>query len=197
MRAHLAALFIAIACSGHESAGSKESPRAAAAPPQATPSQDSSSAATPHPSDTLRTLYQQLVGTSQSRVAFRSRLGEPRRITAEAEPNIHDATATDTVVQWAYDRFRLVFLVVAGRDLLVEARAGPDDPAIGTLIRSFGTLAAADSTLGAPGSTSIVGDTMVYHYDISEPDIGVSGDAINLYFVNGRLVSVAAVPYVD
>src|SRR5256885_3962831 len=57
----------------HESAGSKESPRAAAAPPQVTPSQDSSSAATPHPTDPLRTLYQELVGTRQSRVGCRSR----------------------------------------------------------------------------------------------------------------------------
>jgi len=90
-----------------------------------------------------------------------------------------------------------VFLVVAGRDLLVEARARADDVAIGPSIRSFGTLSAADSTLGPPASTSILGDTMVYQYNISEPDIGVSEDVINLYFVGGRLVLVAAVPYVD
>ena len=197
MRADLAALFIAVACAGHESAGSKESLPAATAPPQATPSRDSSSAAAPLPTDALGTLYQELVGTSQNRAAFRSHLGEPRRITADAQPNIHDATATDTVVQWAYDRLRLVFLVVADRDLLVEARAGADDLAIGPSIRSFATLSAADSTLGPPASTSILGDTMVYQYNISEPDIGVSEDVINLYFVGGRLVLVAAVPYVD
>ena len=197
MRSSLAALLIAIACSGHESAGSKESRPASTAPPHVTLSHDSSPSAAPHPTDALRTLYQQLVGTTQERAAFRSRLGEPRRITADAQPNIHDATATDTVVQWAYDRARFVFLVVAGRDLLVEARASADDPAIGPLIRSFGTFTAAESTLGVPGSPSILGDTMVYEYNISEPDIGISGNVINLYFVGGRLVSVAAVPYVD
>lgn len=198
MRAYLAALFIALACSGHKSAVSKESPPAAVVPSQATPSLDSSSAAAPHPTDALRSLYQQLMGTGGSRAAVLSRLGEPGAITTEAQPNIHDSTATDTVVQWTYDHLRFVFLVVAGRDLLVEARAASDHPAIAPLLASFGTLASADSTLGAPGSTSILGDTMVYHYNISEPEIGVSENEIDLYFVGGRLVLVAAVPpYVD
>jgi len=37
---------------------------------------------------------------------------------------------------------------------------------------------------------------MVWGYNLPESDIGASQNAVNLYFKNGHLIFVAAVPYV-
>lgn len=131
------------------------------------------------------------------RAAVRLRLGEPRLATAAAAPNTHDSTATDTLVQWTFDHLQVKFLVVGRTDLLVETRAAADYPAVSPLINQLGTLETAEATLGVPGRSTLFADTMVYGYDIPEPDMGVSQNAINLYFKGGHLILVGALPYVD
>jgi hypothetical protein len=127
----------------------------------------------------------------------RSRLGEPRLAIVAAERNIHDSTATDTLVQWTFDHLHFKFLVAAGRDLLIETRAATDYPAVASLVSRFSRLEAAEATLGVPGWSTVHADTMVYGYNIPDPEIGVAQNAILLYFKRGRLIFVAAIPYVD
>jgi hypothetical protein len=133
----------------------------------------------------------------EDRAAVRSRLGEPRLATTAAERNIHDSTATDTLVLWTLDHLHFTFLVAGGSDLLQETRAATDYPGVAPLISQFSTLETAEATLGAPGWSTLLADTMVYGYYIPEPDIGVSQNAINLYFKGGRLIFVGALPFVD
>ncbi len=128
---------------------------------------------------------------------MRSKFGEPRQATAQTQPNVHDATATDTLIRWSYDHLRFQFLVAAGSEFLVETRAGADHPAVVPLIGQLGTLEATEATLGAPAWTTALADTVVYGYNVPYPEIGVAENAINLYFAQGRLVFVSAVPYVD
>jgi len=198
MRTHTAALvLIALACQAHDSSESRglhpvdTSSRQVSAAPESTPPPLS------QPTELLRTLYNRLTDMGQDRAAVRSRLGEPRLTTTAAEPNAHDATAVDTVVQWTFEHLHFSFLVVAGSELLLETRAATDYPGVAPLISQFGTLRTAEATFGAPNWTAVLADTMLWGYNITEPGIGVSQNAVNLYFKNDRLIFVAAVPYVD
>jgi hypothetical protein len=103
----------------------------------------------------------------------------------------------DTLIQWTFEHLHFKFLVAGGSDLLIETRATTDYPAVAPLTRQFSTLETAEATLGAPGWSTFLADTVVYGYHIPEPDIGVSQNAINLYFKGGRLICVGALPYVD
>ncbi len=194
-------IVIALGCSTHDSADARRPPPASPIPPQAAPSPDSSlpqpPPLTPPGTDILRRLYEHLTGMGEDRAAVRARLGVPEQATAETHPNLHDSTATDTLVLWTYDQLRFHFLVVSGRDFLVEVRASTESVPMAQLTGQVNTLEAAEAALGAPAWTTALADTMVYSYNISEPDIGVSENAIGLYFTHGRLVFVAAVPYVD
>ena len=194
MRASLAALLlVALACSRRNSVESKRAPAAAATQPQATPCPDSTAARSPQPSDVLGELYERLTALGEGRIAVRSRLGEPRTATAETHPNDYDPTQTDTLVQWTHDHLSFKFLVVVGKgNLLVETRAARDYPAIASLISQCNTLEAAESALGAPAWTTVLGDTMVYGYNIPS-----SANAVTLHFVNDHLVLVAAAPFID
>ena len=197
MRAHSAALLIALACRAHDSSESRGPHPADSSLRQAIPAPDSIPARSPQPTDSLGALYERLTAIGEDRAAVRSRLGEPQLTTTAAEPNIHDAAETDTLVEWSFDHLHFKFLVAAARDLLVETRAATDYSGAAPLIGQFRSLEAAETTLGAPAWTAVLADTMVYGYNIPEPGIGVSHKAVNLYFKGGRLVLVAAVPYVD
>jgi hypothetical protein len=199
MRAHHAALvLIALACRTHDSSESRgplpagPSPRSAASAPDST-----SPARPPQPTEILRTLYERLTAIGQNRAKVRSRLGEPALATAAAEPNAHDSAAKDTLVQWTFHQLHFTFLVVGGSDLLLETRAASDYSSVAPLISRFSTLETAEATLGAPGGSTFLADTLVYSYESGDPDIGVSQNAINLYFKGGRLIFVGALPYVD
>ncbi len=198
MRAPCAVLIlIALACRGHDSAESRGPAPADSSRLQVTAAPDSPAAGSLQPTDVLGVLYERLTAIGAGRAAVRSRLGEPLLTTTAAEANAHDAVASDTLIQWTFDHLHFKFLVAAGTDLLVETRAAPNYPAVASLIGHFSTLEAAESTLGAPSWTAVLGDTMVWGYNIPEPDIGASQNAVNLYFKNGHLIFVAAVPYVD
>jgi hypothetical protein len=198
MRAPSAALvLITLACRAHNSSESRGSRPADSSPLQATPAPDSTSARSPKPTNVLGALYERLTAIGEDRATVRSRLGEPRLTTTAAEPNVHDATATDTLVEWSFDHLHFKFLVTAGRDLLVETRAATDYPAVALLIGQFSTLEAAEATFGAPRWTTFLADTMVYGYSVPEPDIGASENTVNFYFKSGRLIFVAVEPYVD
>jgi hypothetical protein len=196
MRPHFAVCaVIGLACRARGSSDQRPPPTNST-PPQASASPDSTSIRPAQATDLLRVLYERLT-VSEDRTAVRSRLSEPQEATAETRPNIHDSTATDTIVQWRYDRLRFVFLVVGGHDFLVEARSTTDNPAISSLVGQVGTLEAAEATLGEPRWTNIVADTLIWGYHVPESDIGVSENGIHLYFLRGRLFAVSAVPYVD
>jgi len=196
MRLHFAVCaLIGLACRARGSSHQRPPPTNST-PPQARASADSRSVRPARPTDILRVLYERLT-VSKDRTAVRSRLSEPQEATAETQPNIHDSAVTDTIVQWRYDRLRFRFLVVGGRDFLVEARSTTDNPAISPLVGQVGTLEAAEATLGQPRWTNIVADTLTWGYYVPESDIGVSENGIDLYFLRGRLFAVSAVPYVD
>jgi len=197
MRLHHAALvLLVLACRARDSSQAGGAPPAAAPPRQVTLTPDSSPGPSPQPTSILRALYERLTA-GEDRVAVRSKFGEPRRATAQVQPNAHDATATDTLVQWSYDHLRFQFLVAAGNEFLLETRAAADHPAVVPLIGQLGTLEVTEATLGAPEWTTALADTVVYGYNVPYPEIGVAQNAINLYFVRGHLVFVSAVPYVD
>jgi len=185
MRAPCAVLIlIALACRGHDSAESRGPAPADSSRLQVTAAPDSPAAGSLQPTDVLGVLYERLTAIGAGRAAVRSRLGEPLVTTTAAEANAHDAAATDTLIQWSFDHLHF-------------KRAAPNYPAVASLIGHFSTLEAAESTLGAPSWTAVLGDTMVWGYNLPEPDIGASQNAVNLYFKNGHLIFVAAVPYVD
>ena len=198
MRAHCAALtLIAVTCRAHDSSGARGSPPADSSLLQVTAAPDSPPARSLQPTGVLGVLYGRLTAIGAGRAAVRSRLGEPRLTTSAVQTNAHDATTTDTVVEWSFDHLHFKFLVAAGTDLLVETRAATNYPAVAPLIGQLSTLETAEATLGAPSWTALLADTMVWGYNIPEPDIGVSQNAVNLYFKGGHLIFVGAVPYVD
>src|SRR2546425_367258 len=100
MRVRSATLvLIALACRAHDSSESRGRRPADSSPLQATPAPDATPARSPQPIDILGALYERLTAMGEDRAAVRSRLGEPRLTMIAAEPNVHDATATDTLVQ--------------------------------------------------------------------------------------------------
>jgi hypothetical protein len=190
-------ILIALACRGHDSAESRGPARVDSSRLQVTAPPDSPVTDSLQPAHVLGVLYERLTAIGEGRAAVRSRLGEPLLTTTAAETNAHAATATDTLIQWNFDHLHFKFLVAAGTELLVETRAAANYPAVASLIGHFSTLEAAEATLGAPSWTVVLGDTMVWGYNLPEPDIGASQNAVNLYFKNDHLIFVAAVPYVD
>lgn len=198
MRAHTAALvLVALACRAHDSSQPQRLPTVDSSSPQVSPAPDSTPARSSQPTEPLGTLYGRLTAIGKDRATVRSALGEPRLTTTAPKSNAYDSTAVDTIVKWTFDHVHFTFLVAGGSDFLVETRADPDYPAVAPLIGQFRTLEAADATLGPPSWTSLLADTTVWGYNIPEPDIGVSHNAVNLYFKSGQLRFVAAVPYLD
>src|SRR5438445_5560742 len=120
MRLHHAALvLLVLACRARDSSQAGGAPPAAARPRQVTLTPDSSPGPSPQPTSILRALYERLTA-GEDRVAVRSKFGEPHRTTAQAQQNLHDATATDTIVKWRYDQLHLQSMVAATNVLLLD-----------------------------------------------------------------------------
>ena len=145
-------------------------------------------------SGTLARLYDRLMALGGDRSAVRDRWHEPRRTAVELLPNAHDPAIIDSVVRWAYNQVEFAFLVAMGRDLLVQTRVRPDHDAIATLVGEFRDMEAVESSLGSPTWRGAAADTTVLTYNVTS---GEASNAVQFYFVRGRLRIVAAVPYLE
>src|SRR2546422_8989611 len=115
MRLHHAALvLLVLACRARDSSQAGGAPPAAAPPRQVTLTPDSSPGPSPQPTSILRALYERLTA-GEDPLAARSKFGGPRRATAQVQPNAHDATAPDPLVQWRSHHLRFQFLLAAGK----------------------------------------------------------------------------------
>ena len=117
-------------------------------------------ATTPPPAERDAWLRDALVAARLDRAALRAELGDPSRTTAHAQPNRHDPSLTDSLVELAYGDARFVYYVVTtGPSELLDFAEVRDNrhlalttPGIGTPADSLrawwgAPVAATDSTV--------------------------------------------------
>ena len=142
----------------------------------------------------LGRVYSQLVDAGFERDSVRSRLGNPIVATTRTEPDPGVATARDTFVDWIYPGVAYTFLLADG-DVVEEVRVDPSYKPTAWFAALVTTPAAAQRTLGPPESSYVTADTLVFQYGVQPR--GEYEDLVILRFVGGRLIHIAAHPYLD
>jgi hypothetical protein len=133
-------------------------------------------------------------GTTRESIV--GRLGAPNRTTAEAEPNRHDASVTDTIRTLYYDELTFTFLEAGGngREFLLEVDASGDRPGIPGLAIGRSTRREIVAALGEPQRVDTLADTLALAY--ATPGEGAE-DMVALLTVSDVLRRVRWAPYVD
>lgn len=124
------------------------------------------------------------------------RLGPPRRLMVEPEPNRHDASVTDTIRTVHYDDLTFTFLEAggSGREFLVEVDAIGARPPLPGLAIGRSTRSEIVAALGEPQRVDTIADTLGLVY--ATPGEGAE-DMVALLTVADVLRRVRWAPYVD
>jgi hypothetical protein len=152
--------------------------------------------AAPTPEPSVTSVYAAGMTFGTTRDSVQRRLGPPRRTTAEAEPNRHDASVTDTIHTLFYDDLTFTFLEAGGsrREFLLEVDASGGRPAIPGFAIGRSTRGEIVAALGEPQRVDTIADTLALAYATPGPG---AEDFVALLTVRDVLRRVRWAPYVD
>lgn len=148
------------------------------------------------PAASVTSIYSAGMTFGATRDGVVRRLGTPGRITAEPEPNRHDASLTDTIRTLYYDDLTFTFLEAggSGREFLVEVDAIGARPPLPGLAIGRSTHGEIVAALGEPQRLDTIADTLALAY--ATPGEGAE-DVVALLTVADVLRRVRWAPYVD